>query len=162
MLSVDVQSDAHVFRYMASHVAYLHIGIDRSLGIICIRFCLHPIVGNMHQRAHPKLHRTEYAAQPPHVLVFEIAAVAPAIHFHCESVLALMQIFCDVKLSRRHGVLTIPHPLAVDPYIHRRLHTAEMQYDVLRQHIVGGIEEGDVRTHGISPCICRPVLWRFT
>ena len=37
-----------------------------------------------------------------------------------------------------------------------------MQDDVLREHIVGGIEEGDVRTYGVSPRVCRPVLWRLT
>ena len=115
----------------------------------------------MHKRANPQLHRTEDAAQSPHVLVFEIAAVAPTIYLHCKSILTFMQIFRNVKLGRRHGVLTISHLFAVDPHIHSRLNTAEMQNDVLRKHLVGGIEEGNVRSHGVSPCVCCPVARRF-
>ena len=117
--SVDVQAYAHASRRFASHVAYLHIGGDRGLGVVGIRLCLHSIVGNMHKGAHPQLHRTEDSAQPPHILVFEIAAVAPAVYLNSKTVLSPVQIIRDVKLGRRHGVLAIPHPLAVHPYIHR-------------------------------------------
>ena len=52
-----------------------------------------------------------------------------------------------------------PNVVTLLPATHEA--TGEMLNDVLRKHLVGGIEEGNVRSHGVSPCVCCPVARRF-
>ena len=120
------------------------------------------IVGYMYQRAHPQLHLAEDAAQAPHILVFEITTVAPAIHLYGEFVLPLTQIAGHIKLCGRHGVLAIAHLLPIHPEIHGRMYTAEVENQILRKHLLGHVEESDILSYRITVLVSRPVLWRFT
>ena len=89
------------------------------------------VVGNMHQGAHPQLHLTEDARKAPHILIFQITAIAPTINLDSQFVLTFMQIPRHIKLGRRHGILTIAHLLSIQPNIHRRMDTTEMQNKIL-------------------------------
>ena len=115
----------------------------------------------MHQRPHPQLHAAEDTAQPPHVLILQIRAVAPAVHLHGQFVPTLPQITRHVELRGRHRVLAIAHSLAVDPYVEGRLHTAEVQDQVLPQHLLRHVHISDVRAYGIAMVVGIPVLRRL-
>ena len=57
------------------------------------------------------------SAQPEHVLVFEIAAVAPAIHLNGYRVATFLHIGRYVKLGIVVRALAVTHALAVHPYV---------------------------------------------
>ena len=80
----------------------------------------------MHFRHGYEIDVTVYSAEAEHVLIFNIAAVRPAVYFHRDVVLALADIFCYVELSVVVGSLTVAHLLAVHPQIHGTVHTVEM------------------------------------
>ena len=142
-------------------IAYSNLSIDCKLRIVCIRHSRHLIVGYMYQRPYPQLYAAEDTAQPPIVLIFEIRTVAPTIDLHREFVLACPHEFCHIKLRRRHRVLAIAHLLAVHPDVHRRMHTAEMQNEILRKHLLGDIDECHILSHGIAVLVGSPVLRRL-
>ena len=116
----------------------------------------------MYQGAHPQLHLTKDARESPHVLTLQIAAVAPAVDLYRQFVATFSQILCNVELSRRHRVLAVTHLLTVDPYIHRRMNAAEVQDEVLSDHLVSDIDEGHVRAYGIAVVVGIPVLRGLT
>ena len=119
------------------------------------------IVGNVYQRAHPQLHLAEDARESPHVLILQIAAVAPAIHLDSQFVLALAQVFRHIKLCRRHGVLAVAHLLSVHPHVERGMHAAEVQDEVLGEHLLRHLNERHVGAYRIAVLVGRPVAWRF-
>ena len=112
----------------------------------------------MHRRAHPKFHAPEYAAQPPHILVFEVRAVAPTVNLHGKAIFALAQIFGNVKLRRGHRILAVTDLLPVYPNIHRRMYAAKMQYQIFAQHIGLDVHKSHVRAYGIAVYVCSPRL----
>ena len=81
-------------------------------------------------RRRPKIHVAEDAAHAPHVLVFQVGAVAEAIHFHRQQIAPRFQMRSDVELGRRPAVLAIADLVPVDPRIERRIHAIEMQQDL--------------------------------
>ena len=52
-------------------------------------------------------------AHAPHVLVFQITAVAPAQHDHSQAVFAWQQIIDKIEFRRQAAVLTVANPLSV-------------------------------------------------
>ena len=64
-----------------------------------------------------------------HVLVLKVGAVAPAVDFHCELVLAVLEVLRDVELARELGVLGVAHLLSVHP------------------HVVGGVDAVEADEH---------------
>ena len=99
---VDIENYLLILHGLCAGVAYEDFGVDVGGGIVAVQNRNHLIISNMHSRAHPKFHAPKYAAQPPHILVFEVTAIAPTIYLHCNSVFALAEKFCDVKFGRRH------------------------------------------------------------
>ena len=156
-----LQLNQQVLSLFLARVADGYLGIDSEFRVVGIGRCRHLIVTDMHQWPYPQLHAAEDTRQPPHVLILQITAVAPAVHLDGEFVFTLTQILRHVKLRRRHRVLAVAHLLAVDPEIHRRMHTAEMQNEILRKHILGDIDECHILSHGIAVLVGRPVLGRF-
>ena len=65
-------------------------------------------------------------AQAEHILVFQIAAVTPAIHFDCQYVFTRLHILCNVELGIVVGTLAIPDFLTIDPQIHSAVHSVEV------------------------------------
>ena len=119
------------------------------------------VVGNVHQRTDPQLHRAEDAAEAPVVLILQVASVAPAIDLHAEPVVALTNVRSDIELGGRHRILTISHPLAVHPDIHCRVDATEVEDEILREHFLRHIKEPGIRAHGIAVLVGRPVLRRL-
>ena len=67
-------------------------------------------------------HIAENPAHAPHVLIFQIASVAPAQNHHGQAVLASTQHAREIEFGRQTAVLGIPHPLTVAPEMKRRVH----------------------------------------
>ena len=61
-------------------------------------------------------------AHAPHVLVFQITAVAPAQHHHCQAVFAWQQIIAKIEFRRQAAVLTVANPATVTPQMKRGIH----------------------------------------
>ena len=120
------------------------------------------IVADVYKWPYPQLYATENTTESPHVLVFEITAVAPSVHLYSKLVLPFAKITCHIKLSWRHGVLAIANLLSVHPDVHGRMDTTEMEYQVLIEHFAGYLEEGDIRAHRVAVLICRPVFGWLT
>ena len=157
-----LQLNQQVLSLFLARVTDGYLGIDSEFRVVGIGRCRHLIVTDMHQWPHPQLHAAEDARQPPHVLILQITAVAPAVHLDGEFVFTLTQILRHVKLRRRHRVLAIAHLLAVDPEIHRRMHTAEMQNEILRKHLLGDMHKRHILSHGVTVLVSRPVLRRLS
>ena len=117
-LAVDFQDCLHFLGALAGSVADGDIGRHVGLREVFVGHGGHMVVGDMHQWAHPQLHLAENARKPPHVLVLQITAVAPAIHLHGEFVFALPDVFRHIKLGGRHRVLAVAHFLPIHPYVH--------------------------------------------
>ncbi len=54
-------------------------------------------------------------AHAPHILVFQIAAVAPSQHHHGQAVFAAQQIIAQIEFRRQTTVLTVADPATVAP-----------------------------------------------
>ena len=88
-------------------------------------------------------------AQAEHILVFQVAAVAPAIHFDCQHVLARLYIFRDIELRVVVRSLAVTDFLPVHPEIHGAVDTIEMDKNFTPFPIVRDIEVAAVRTDRI-------------
>ena len=42
------------------------------------------------------------------------------------------------------------------------MNAAEVQYQVVAEHLFGDVDEGDIRAHRVAVLVGGPVLWRFT
>ena len=96
-------------------VAYRYLCCHFCLRIVGIRFSRHTIVSDVYQRTDPQLHLAEDTRKAPHVLIFEIASVTPAIHLNSEFVTPLTHVFGHIELCWRHGVLAIAYTLSINP-----------------------------------------------
>ena len=79
-------------------------------------------------------------AQAEHILIFQIAAVAPAIHFDCQHVLARLYIFRDIELSVVVRTLAVTDFLPVHPEVHRTVDSVEMDEDFIPFPVVRNVE----------------------
>ena len=143
-LAIELQDGLQVLCRLSAGVAEGDVGRYAGLREVLAGHGCHTIVGDVHQRTRPKLYAAKDARKPPHVLVFEVASVAPSIHLHGQSVAAFMQKTGHVELGRRHGVLAVAHFPAVQPYIHGRVNTAEMKNQILGKHLPRHVEGGHV------------------
>ena len=98
----NLQLGQQVLGGFLADIADGHLGFDSEVREVSIGDGLHLVVGNVYQWAHPQLHLAEDARETPHVLTFQIAAVAPAIHLHRKFVATRTYIFSNVELGRRH------------------------------------------------------------
>ena len=83
--------------------------------VIAGRFGDCAVVGDVDKWTYPQLYGTEYARHPPHVLTFEITAVAPPVDLHGQSVASFADISGDIEFGRGHGILAVSYALPVDP-----------------------------------------------
>ena len=98
-LAIDFQDSLHLPGALAGSVADGDVGCHLGLREVLVGHGGHTIVGDVHQRTHPQLHLAEDSRQPPHVLVLEVTAVAPAVNLNGEFVAALPDEFRHVKLG---------------------------------------------------------------
>ena len=161
LLPVQQKDGLQVLLRLSTGIADEDAGLDRSPTVIRIRLGRHPVIGDMRQRTYPKLHGAENTGKPPHVLVFQIASVTPAVHLHGQSVPSRTQISGHVEFGRRHGILAVTDFLTVHPYVHGGMHTPEMKDKVLAEHLLRNIHKSHVRTDGIAVFIGGPVPGRL-
>ena len=103
---------------------------QRGVAIFIVQVGLHLEIAQMLLRRCPKVDVAEDAAHAPHVLIFQVSAVAEAIHFHRQQIASRLQVRRDVELGRRPAVLAVADLVPVDPRIERRIHAIEMQQDL--------------------------------
>ena len=91
------------------------------------------------------------AAHAEHVLVLQVAAVAPSVHLHTNEVLASgLHVFRYVKVGSGVGALGVAHLLAVDPYVCRTVDTVEVEINLLLFPSCGEAEGASVAAHGVG------------
>ena len=75
----------------------------------------------------PEKYVAKDAAQPPEILIFEIAAITVAIDFDGQCVLAVLEILGDVEGGGSAAILAVANFLAVDPHIECGIDAVELQ-----------------------------------
>ena len=90
---------------------------ERGITIGFIEIRPDPKIAHVHTGRGEQVHIPVDAAQPPIVLVFQIAAIRPAVHAHRQRVLAGAEVRRDVKLGGQPASLAVAHHLAVDPEV---------------------------------------------
>ena len=103
-------------------------------------------------RTRPERHVTEDAREAEHVLVLEIAAVAPAEDLDREEVVALLEVRRDVELRRKLGVFGIADLLSVRPHVVGGIDAVEAQDDLAA---LPGLGHGEGRTVGGDGIVVR-------
>ena len=102
-------------------------------------------------RTRPQRHVAEYPGEAKHVLVFEIAAVAPLINLHGDQILAiLLDVRRDVELGRQLGILRIAGEFAVHPHVERRPYALETKDRVASLPALRQRERAAVGRHGVE------------
>ena len=90
------------------------------------------------------------ARHVPHILAFEIGAVAPANHLHGDGILASVNVCGQVELGIVVAALRIAHVLAVEPNEGCAVKAIEVKEHALaRCPVVGQGESAAVRAHGV-------------
>ena len=107
-------------------------------------------IGELHLRRSHKENVAIDAAQAEHVLIFEITAIAPAIHFHGYGVYSFFYEAGDVESGVVGAVLAISHALAVDPHIECAVHAVEVHKHFLAFPLGRHGELANIRAHGIG------------
>ena len=79
-------------------------------------------------------------AQAEHILVFQVAAVAPTVHFDSQDVLSRLYIFRDIELCVVIRSLAVPDFLSVHPEVHCTVDSVEMDKDFTSFPVVRNIE----------------------
>ena len=98
--SIHLEDHPQVFCCFLTYLTKRDVGMNRCLTEIAVQVRSYLVVADMCLRSHPQLHRTEDARESPHVLIFQVATVTPAINLHSQFVLASLQILGHVKFSR--------------------------------------------------------------
>ena len=96
------------------------------------------------------------AAESPRVLILEVAARRPTIYLDCDQVLSRFQVSRNVEFGRHTRILAIAHPVAVDPYVERRIDSLEDDEDVTPIPGRGYRKGAPVRSHRIPLSVGGP------
>ena len=91
------------------------------------------------------------AAEAPHVLVLQVASVAPAEDLNGQPVFPGLNIFSDIEFGREPASLAVTHLLSVHPAVECRTYPAKVQDDPLVFPSVGKLKIPVVGTHRIIP-----------
>ena len=97
-----------------------------------------------------KAHVAGDAAHAPHVLAFEVAAVAEADDLHGHLVATAVEVLGDVPLGGTLRVFGIAHGLSVDEEVHGRAHRAELHQRAAAPPAVGQVELAHIAPRGIE------------
>ena len=137
-------------------------------------------VGNTGKRLAQKRDRAEDSAEPPHVLVFEVAPVRPLVHPDRQEVFSFPHVPADVELRGHTGTLAETRIRAVHEYVECGIHSAESQHSppslpfrkneepcairaggVLRRHArrINRERVVDVRVVGVTVALHLPAAW---
>ena len=145
------KANPQIFLFLLSCITDKDISSNRVFFIIIRRNGCDGVISNMNQRALPQLNRSEDTRKTPHILIFEIAAIAPSINFDSQTITSLFHKLRDVELSRGHRILAISYLLPIYPNIHSRLHTAKMKDKItIIDILLGDIKKSNIRTYRVA------------
>lgn len=108
------------------------------------------VVANKDSRSGIKADVAGDAAHAPHILAFEIAAVAPADNFESQTIGARMDILGDIPLSGSFGIFAIAYAGAVDIEIHSGTNSAKLDKNTAAMPAFGHLEIGDITAGGVE------------
>ncbi len=66
-------------------------------------------------------------AEPPHVLVFKITSVGPAVDFDGECIFTCLEVLGDIEFPWCHAVLAVANLKAVDPDVEGAFNSVEVK-----------------------------------
>ena len=140
-----------------------NVRLNAELGvailIIQVRFDMK--IADMECRSCDEIDIAVDAAQPPEVLVFEVATVTPSVDFDCQRVVAWLEITGDIEFGRRHTPLAIADLFAIDPEVERRLDAGEVDEDLPSLPTLGNREIAAIRSNRIAVLVGGPVGGRL-
>jgi hypothetical protein len=67
------------------------------------------------------------SAQPPEILIFKIAAVAPPVNFNSKRIFSSFKISGYIEFSRQFALLAVSYQLFINPYIKSGADRPEMK-----------------------------------
>ena len=116
-------------RSRLADVAHVGDASERPVLELVVGFRSDVHVANLDRRLRGQGDVPEDAAQPPHVLVFEVAAVGPLVDPDREGVLARRDRIGDVELGGEPTPLAVADSLAVHPDVERGVDAVELEPD---------------------------------
>lgn len=134
LLSGGVEEDCRdpaAGRVLARHRLKLGVDLQGGVSIACIEGCPHPGIPDEDRRTGGEVDVPEDAAEPPHVLVFQVAPVAPLEDLHCEQVAPGTDSVGDIELGGHVAALAVADEPAVDPDVEGGVDPLEGQEDLL-------------------------------
>ena len=105
------------FQLVSTRTLNISLDLERSLFVVCAEYRLRAEVFDAGFWRAQQCNVAEDAAEPEHILVFEVAAVRPSVNLNRDLVTAGFHEWRQIKLRRRLGILAIANLLAVDPKV---------------------------------------------
>ena len=131
----------------------VHADADAQVGVPVLRVqvSLDGEVANVERRRAEQVDVPVNAAEAPHVLVFQVAAVGPAVDLHGEHVFPLrFHVAGDVEFRRGHAALAVANALTVHPDVERGLHAVEVQENLAAGPVLWQLESPPVRADRVT------------
>ncbi len=128
-----------------------HRGADAqdAVAIMRVQPGAHADVADVDRRRGAQRYVAEHAAEPPHVLVFEIAAHRPPHHADGDGVGAHADKGGDVELSGQAAACAVARALAVDPDVKSRIHALEAQDHLHPAPRLGDVKHAPIAAGGV-------------
>jgi hypothetical protein len=99
-------------------------------------------------------------AEPPHVLVFKITSVGPAVDFYGECIFVCLEVLGDIEFGWCHAVLAIANLSVVDPDVEGAFNTVEVKKNLAVFPLVADSELSSVGTYRIVVMRYMRRIWR--
>ena len=100
-----------------------HSGID----VAVVEVCLNKEIKDMDLWSSKEVDVSIDTAEPPHVLVFKITAVGPAVDFDGECIFARLEVLGDIEFGWCHTILAVADLSPVDPDVEGAFNAVEVQ-----------------------------------
>ena len=122
----------------------------RAYAVLNLQIGFHREIPDAALRPGPDGDIAENSGETEHVLIFQIAAVAPAEHLNRNLVGTVLKEPGDIELAGEFRVLRITGHLAVDPDVIRAVHAVETENDLAPLPVFGNGETAAVAGNGIE------------
>ncbi len=123
--------------------------LEVGIAVVGVKLGPNPDVAQVDRRRGVQVDVAVDAAEPPEVLILQVAAVGPAVDPHGERVLTGPQIGRQVELRREPAVLAVADLLAVHPEIEGGIDAVEDDEDPATGPPRGDGEGGAIAAHGV-------------
>ena len=132
--------------------------VEAGPGEVVVEVGRQHVVAYRFQRHVVEADIAEDAAHAEHVLAFEVRAVAPPEHLYAETVVAMAEMFGEVKLMQVVRPLGIAHVFTVEPYEGGGIDAVEADEGAATLPRFGEGEVADIGAHGIDAVVCTAVV----